>query len=86
MMDLLKAKFEKITWTSHCHDNFEALKKTMMEALILRIMDPLKGGLVLCTDASDMAIGVILMRKNKIIGFESKKLSNAELNYIIYEK
>ena len=48
-------------------------------------MDPLKGGLVLCTDASDMAIGVVLIQEGRVIAYESKKFNNIELNYSIHE-
>ena len=64
--DLLKGKFERITWTSHYHANIEVLKKAMIEALVLMIMNPLKGGLVLCTNSNDMAIGAILMQKSRV--------------------
>ena len=49
-------------------------------------MDPLKGRLVLCTNANDMAIGAIMMQKNRVITYESRKLSNTELNYPVHEK
>ena len=69
--NLLKEKFERINWTRNCHGSFEALKKALTEALVLRTIDPLKGGLVLCTDASDMAIGAIFMQEGKVIAYES---------------
>ena len=37
-------------------------------------------------DASDMAIGVVLLQDKHPIAFESKKLSKAELNYTVIEK
>ena len=49
-------------------------------------MDPLKRGLFLCTNASDMAIGVVLMQEGKVIAYKFKKLNNAELNYPVHEK
>ena len=39
IMDLLK-----VTWTSDCHATLEALKKSLTEAPLLKIMSPLKGG------------------------------------------
>ena len=61
MTNFLKDKFEIITWSRDYHESFEALKKPLTKAPDLRIMNPLKGMLVLCTYASDMAIGVVLM-------------------------
>ena len=75
MTDLLKGKSKRIIWTHDCHESFEALKKALTEAPILRIMDSLKGALVLCTDASDMAIGIVLMQEGKVIVYESKNLT-----------
>ena len=49
-------------------------------------MDPLKGNLILCTDASDLASGAVLMQDRKIVAYESRKLNSAELNYPVYEK
>ena len=79
MMELLHDKFEKITWTIDCHASFEALKKALTEASILRIMDPLKGGLDLCMEAIDMAIVVILLQEGMVIAYSSKKL-----NYLVH--
>jgi hypothetical protein len=84
--DLLKRKSERIIWTRDCHESFEALMKTLTEAPVLTIVDPLKGGLVLCTDASDMAIGDVLMQEGRVIAYESKELKNVELNYPVHEK
>ena len=83
--DLLKEKFERITWTNDCHASFEALKKALTKTLVLRMMDPLKDKLVLCTNASNIAIGDILMQEGRVIAYVSKKLSNAELNYPVEE-
>ena len=85
MTNLLKDKFKKVTWIIDCHASFDALKKALREALVLRIMDPLKGRLLLCTDASNMAIGTIMMQDGKVIAYESKKLSNAKLNYPVHD-
>jgi hypothetical protein len=87
MLALLKDKFEKITWTSDCHASFEALKKALTRLPVLRIMRSLKGGLVLCTNASDMAIDAILMQGGRAIAYESIKLNNSErLNYLVCGK
>ena len=38
------------------------------------------------TDASERAVGSVLLQKDKIIGFHSAKLSNAQRVYTIVEK
>ena len=53
---------------------------------VLTIIDPLKGNIILCIDASDLAIGVVLMQDKKIVAYESRKLNSAELNYSVHEK
>ena len=85
MINLLKGKFERIVWTSDCHASFEALKKDLTKTLVLNIMDLLRGGLVLCTDANDMAIGAIMTQEGMVIAYESRKLCNAKLNYPVHE-
>ena len=53
---------------------------------VLTIIDSLKGNIILCTDASDLAIGAVLMQDKKIVAYESRKLNFAELNYRVHEK
>lgn len=76
MTNLLKDIFEKITWTIDCHASSEALKKPPEEVLVWKIISPLKGELDLCTEASDIAIGIILMHKSRIIAYSSKRYNN----------
>lgn len=84
--DLLEATFEKIIWTIDCHASFRSFKTTLMEAPVLRIMDPSKGGLDLCTKAHDMTKGVILIQEGKVIAYNSTKLNNEELNQLSHQK
>lgn len=50
-------------------------------------MDLLKSRLILCTNASDRAIGVIMMLEGMVIAYESIKVKkNVELNYLAHEK
>ena len=36
IINLLKDKFEKITWTRDCLENFETVKKALTEATVVR--------------------------------------------------
>jgi hypothetical protein len=83
---LLRGKSESITWTNECELSFLALKIALTQAPVLTIIDTMKGNIVLYTDASDLAIGAVLMEDKRVIAYESRKLSPAELNYPVYEK
>lgn len=86
MTTLLKGKSDSIVWNRECDLNFSTLKLSLTHAPILTIIDPLKGNIVLCTDASDLAIGVVLMQYRKVVVFESRKLNHVELNYPTHKK
>ena len=62
------------------------MKKAFTKALTLSILDCLKGMSVSCTDANDMAIGVVLMQEGRVIAYEFIKLNNARSIYPIHEK
>ena len=86
MTNLLKGKSNMIDWTPECDESFQTLKSLLTQTLVLTIMEFLKGNIILCTDASDLAIGAVLMQDKKIIAYESRKLNSAELNYPVHEK
>ena len=56
-----------------------------MSAPVLAIFDPEKDTSV-HADASHYAIGAALMQGGRPIAFESRKLSQAEINYPVHEK
>jgi hypothetical protein len=85
----LLAKDVEFHWDSQCQVAFEMLKQKISTAPILRGPNwslPFH----ICTDASDIALGVVLgQRENQVpyaIYFFSKNLSPTELNYTITEK
>ena len=63
MTNLLKGKNNVIDWTLECNLSFQTLKSVLTQTPVLTIMDPLKGNIILCIDASDLAIGAILMQR-----------------------
>jgi hypothetical protein len=65
-IDIRKENLRMLS-NSDCHVDFKALKKTLTEIAVLRMMDLLEKGLVLCTDVSDMAIGFILMQEYMVL-------------------
>jgi hypothetical protein len=81
------AKFE---WGDEQEKSFETLKKAITSEPILSHYDPEKQ-LVLETDASDYGIGVVCSQADASgnlhpVGFYSRQLKPAELNYEIHDK
>ena len=72
-------------WTGRCQDAFEKLKRSLIEAPLLRTPDEKKPYEVV-TDASDYGLGAVLLQEGHPIAFESRKLNSAELNYTVTEK
>lgn len=68
---------------------FDKLKEVMTSSPVLAIADSTRS-YILATDASDKAIGAVLMQDHghgpQPIAFESRKLRPAELNYPIHDK
>ncbi|KAJ4717218.1 Retrotransposon protein, putative, Ty3-gypsy subclass [Melia azedarach] len=84
LTDLLK-KGRSWNWTEECQHAFEDLKKAIMEETVLALPDHTKSFEV-HTDASDFAIGGVLMQEGRPIAFESRKLNEAERRYTVQEK
>jgi RNase H-like domain found in reverse transcriptase len=81
-----------ILWafTKDCRKSFEYLKKAFASALILSHWVP-NQPLVVETDASDYALGAILLtfdasRELHPVAFHSQTFSGAELNYDVHDK
>lgn len=72
-------------WDAHCQNAFEALKKTIMEEPTLALPDYSKP-FEIHTDASDFAIGGVLMQERHPVAYESPKLNETERKYTVQEK
>ncbi|GJR39352.1 putative nucleotidyltransferase, ribonuclease H [Tanacetum coccineum] len=84
LTDLLK-KNKAWIWDEECQAAFRSLKKAFMEEPVLRLPDvtmPFK----FHTDASNFAIGGVLMQDGYPIAFESRKLNETERKYTVQEK
>ncbi|GJX43068.1 putative nucleotidyltransferase, ribonuclease H [Tanacetum coccineum] len=84
LTDLLK-KNKAWIWDEECQAAFESLKKAVMEEPVLRLPD-VTMPFELHTDASDFAIGGVLMQDGHPIAFESRKLNETERKYTVQEK
>lgn len=72
-------------WTEECQRAFEDLKKAVMEEPVLRLPD-CRLPYEVHTDASDFAIGGVLMQEGHPIAYESRKLNDTERRYTMQEK
>ncbi|KAL0355493.1 UNVERIFIED_CONTAM: Transposon Tf2-12 polyprotein [Sesamum radiatum] len=84
MTDLLK-KTEAWNWTPQCQVYFDDLKRAMVTDPVLALPDMSKPFMVE-TDASDFALGDVLMQGGHPVPFESRKLKDAERHYSAHEK
>ena len=84
LTDLLK-KSKAWTWDEKCQQAFEDLKKALTEEPMLALPDHTRVFKV-HTDASNFAIGGVLMQERRPIAFESRKLNDTERRYTVQEK
>ena len=82
--DLLK-KDNQWDWSMQCQMTFESLKEAISTKLVLRLPD-LDLPFEVQTDASDRALGGVLVQEGHLVAFESRKLNNAEQRYSTHEK
>ncbi|XP_015941749.1 uncharacterized protein LOC107467224 [Arachis duranensis] len=84
LTDLLK-KNHSWKWSKECQKAFDELKAAITEGPVLALSDYLKVFEV-HTDASDYAIGGVLMQEGHPIAFESRKLNDTDRRYTVQEK
>ena len=86
----LTKKNQPFVWGDEQHESFETLKQALVQAPILAHPDPAKP-YTLYTDASDQAIGAILVQKDeegveRVIAYLSHKLSGPQLRWPTIER
>ncbi|KAL0455585.1 UNVERIFIED_CONTAM: Transposon Tf2-11 polyprotein [Sesamum latifolium] len=84
MTDLLK-KTETWNWTPQCQESFDRLKRAMVTDPVLALPDMSKP-FVVETDASDFALGGVLMQDGHPVAFENRKLKDVQRRYSVHEK
>jgi len=75
----------RFVWTADAQASFDALKRALSSAPVLRTFDPARRA-VLTTDASNIAVAAILTQpdddgRQHPVAYESRKLTAAERNY-----
>lgn len=85
-----KNKFRPIVWTVACRSAFARLKQQLVNAPVL-IQPDLSRPFTIETDASEWALGAVLMQEDENgtlhpVAFDGRKLQGAELNYPTQEK
>ena len=84
LTDLLK-KEKKWEWDAECQAAFQKLKDAITSEPVLRLPD-LELSFEVDMDASDKALGGVLVQEGHPVAFESKKLCAAEQRYSTHEK
>ena len=88
MSDLTK-KDIKFTWSPDCQSAFEKLVASVTSDSVIAIPD-FSLEFILKTDASKISIGCVLQQMHdnraKVICFDSKKLSDRQVNWITYDR
>jgi hypothetical protein len=72
-------------WDGACDKAFETLKGILVKATMLKLSDFDKD-FEIHFDASDFAIGGVLVQDGRLAAFESKKLSETERRWSTHEK
>jgi hypothetical protein len=85
LTNLLKKSSKTYEWDGTCNEAFETLKGILVKAPVLKLPNFGKD-FEIHFDASDFAIGGILMQNGRPVTFESKKLSEIEQIWPTHEK
>ncbi len=85
LTNFLKKFIRIYEWDGACDEAFETLKDILVKAPMLKLPDFDKD-FEIPSDASDFAIGRVLVQEGRPVAFESKKLSETERRWPTHEK
>jgi hypothetical protein len=85
LINLLKKSAVTYEWEGACNKAFETLKGILVKALVLKLPDFDKD-FEIHSDASNFAIGGVLVQEGRLVAFESKKLNETERSWPTHEK
>jgi hypothetical protein len=85
LTNLLKKSAVTYEWEEACNEAFETLKGILVKAQLLKVSDFDKE-FEIHSDASNFAIGGVLVQEGRPVAFESKKLSETKRRWPTHEK
>lgn len=85
LYELIKKDKSLFKWGERQQTAFENSKRSIKEMIELKIPNPSEPFIVV-TDASEFAIGAVLIQDEEPVAYESRKLSPAEKNYTTHDK
>ena len=74
----------KFQWSNDCEKSFAELKTTLTNTHVLTLSEGSDGYMIYC-DASRVVLGCVLMQRDKVISYASRKLNVHEKNYPTHE-
>nr|GFA18071.1 putative reverse transcriptase domain-containing protein [Tanacetum cinerariifolium] len=83
-MTKLTQKKVKFEWGNKQEAAFQLLKQKLCSAPILALPEGSKDFIVYC-DASNKGLGAVLMQREKVVSYASRKLKNHEKNYMTHD-
>ncbi len=85
LTNLLKKSSKTYEWDEVCNEAFETLKRILMKAPVLKLFDFDKD-FEIHFDASNFAIGGVLVQDGRLVAFNSKTLNETKRRQPIHEK
>ncbi|GAB2278011.1 hypothetical protein Dimus_039264 [Dionaea muscipula] len=76
----LTQKNVPFVWSEECEQSFQELKQRLTSAPVLAIPDS-NGGYVVYCDASLRGLGCVLMQRDRVVAYASRKLKSYEQRY-----
>lgn len=79
----------KFHWTAQCNEAFEQVKYCLTHAPVLTLPDFSKPFEIIADASGDPhrgALGAVLMQEGRVVAYESRRLTDAELRYITTEQ
>jgi hypothetical protein len=85
LTNLLKKSFKIYNWDEACNEAFESLKGILVKASVLKLHDFDKD-FEIHSNASNFAIGGVLMQDKRPMAFKNKKFTEIERRWPTHEK